>query len=254
MNNDTLIYLHKQIAGEPPRAIWPSCIVFQKCSTFYFSVYQYYIFHGLSVLSLSRFISTNQYYLFHGLSVLSLSWFISTIFFTVYQNYLYRRLSILSLSLFIRTFSFMVNHHFLFSSLTTLSLSRFISTFSFSFVFTVYQNYLFHRLSELSLSQFISTFSFTVYQKYKTNTGMGYYSGHPFSTFDKDRSGYHCGEKGHGGWWYSACSDVNLNGKYVTPGTVFKQNQHDLGYGGVIYVDWSGFKSLKSTKMMFRRT
>ena len=195
-----------------------------------------------------------QYTLFFSLSVLYLSWFISTISFEVYQYYLFHGLSKLSLSQVIYTISFTVYQNYLFHGLSSLSLFQFNNTISF----TVYQYFLFficfHGLSELSLSQVISTFSFTVYQKYKTNTGMGYYSGHPFSTFDKDRSGYHCGEKGHGGWWYSACSDVNLNGKYVTPGTVFKQSQHDLGYGGVIYVDWSGFKSLKSTKMMFRRT
>ena len=235
---------------------------------------QYFLFFSLSELSLSRLISTftftvYQYYLFHGLSVPSFSWFISTIFFMVYQYYLLHGLSVLSLLLFIRTisftdiitFSFSIYQHYVCHGLSVLSLFQFIrstllslSRFISTIFFMVYQNYFFHHLSELSLSRFISTFSITVYQKYKTNTGMGYYSGHPFSTSDKDRSGYHCGEKGHGGWWYSACSDVNLNGKYVTPGTVFKQNQHDLGYGGVIYVNWSGFKSLKSTKMMFRRT
>lgn len=93
------------------------------------------------------------------------------------------------------------------------------------------------------------------YKKYGTNTGLGYYNGHPFSTFDKDHSGYDCPVKSHGAFWYSSCSDVNPNGEYVTPGTVWRKGgQFNPGYGGIIYHQWMGFKSLKSTKMMFRRS
>ena len=37
-----------------------------------------------------------------------------------------------------------------------------------------------------------------------------------FSTYDKDNDlDYsHCAKKYHGGWWYSDCHGVNLNGRY----------------------------------------
>ena len=88
-----------------------------------------------------------------------------------------------------------------------------------------------------------------VWKPYGLNIGLGYYNGKPFSTYDEDRSGFNCAkpENSHGAFWYSACSDVNPNGLYVKPGS------SDHRYAGIIYNQWMGFESLKSTKMMIRR-
>ena len=85
------------------------------------------------------------------------------------------------------------------------------------------------------------------------NIGVGYYNGNPFSTYDADYSNYDCPVQSHGAFWYAACSDVNPNGEYVTPGTE-RQGGGQSRYGGIIYHQWMGFESLKSTKMMIRRT
>ena len=75
---------------------------------------------------------------------------------------------------------------------------------------------------------------------------------HDFSTYDRDAdgSGANCGMLVRGGWWYANCAWANLNGEYVTPGTL---SAHTNGFGGVIYHDFDGLKSLKSTEMKFRR-
>ena len=82
--------------------------------------------------------------------------------------------------------------------------------------------------------------------------GLTYTNGYGFSTKDKDVDGYSgdCAKLYHGGWWYSTCTYVNLNGEYATPGTV---SSYDAGGGGVVYYDFKGWQSLKTTTMMFRR-
>ncbi|XP_060576051.1 ficolin-1-like [Ruditapes philippinarum] len=83
-----------------------------------------------------------------------------------------------------------------------------------------------------------------------SNYGMSYHNGMHFTTVDEDRDNdeKNCAVHCHGAWWYNACGGVNLNGQYVTPGTV-----HPLGHWlGVIYKAFSK-QSLKETKMMFRR-
>ena len=77
-------------------------------------------------------------------------------------------------------------------------------------------------------------------------------NGMRFSTKDKDVDifGGDCADLYHGGWWYSNCARANLNGEYVTPGT---QSSHYYGMGGVVYYGFQHYKSLKATKMMFRR-
>ena len=85
--------------------------------------------------------------------------------------------------------------------------------------------------------------------------GLGYYNGYSFSTYDNDHTGYYCTATCHGGGWYAACCDANPNGEYITPGDVWSDPNYQFnpGYGGMIYHDWMEFKSLKTTKMMFRR-
>ena len=79
---------------------------------------------------------------------------------------------------------------------------------------------------------------------------MMYHNDLPFSTYDHDRDAalsYNCAME-RGGWWHNACATVNLNGEYVTPGTV-RQTERE---GGMIYKAFKGFESLKISRMMFR--
>ncbi|XP_060572724.1 angiopoietin-2-like [Ruditapes philippinarum] len=85
--------------------------------------------------------------------------------------------------------------------------------------------------------------------------GLYYSIGRRFSTFDHDVDDYdpiNNAQMCHGGWWYwySACTQVNLNGDYITPGTV---HSSDSGYTGIIYYSFEGVQSLKSSRMMIRR-
>lgn len=89
------------------------------------------------------------------------------------------------------------------------------------------------------------------YFKGDGGTGLSYNDGYTFSTYDHG-SATSCASsnKDNGGWWYSGCTHVNLNGKYVTPGT----KNPVYAEGGVIYRNFQGEISLKQTKMMLRRT
>ena len=56
-----------------------------------------------------------------------------------------------------------------------------------------------------------------------------------FSTYDTDVdswSKFNCAEHHHDGWWYLGCSNVNLNGDCVSPGT---KSSYNDGSGDVIY-------------------
>ena len=47
--------------------------------------------------------------------------------------------------------------------------------------------------------------------------GLGYHSDRPFTTKDRDNdatTGLNCATKFHGAWWYGACHNSNLNGKW----------------------------------------
>ena len=82
--------------------------------------------------------------------------------------------------------------------------------------------------------------------------GLSYNNGYPFSTYDKIQGSSYlgCPALDHGSWWYHYCSIANLNGEYITPGTVHTSNG---GEAGVVYYKWTGGVSLKSTEMKFRR-
>ncbi|KAH3754154.1 hypothetical protein DPMN_188817 [Dreissena polymorpha] len=48
--------------------------------------------------------------------------------------------------------------------------------------------------------------------------GLSSDNGFRFSTYDNDTS-ITCAKRYHGGWWYSYCTNANLNGEYLTPDT-----------------------------------
>ncbi|XP_060576204.1 angiopoietin-related protein 2-like [Ruditapes philippinarum] len=81
--------------------------------------------------------------------------------------------------------------------------------------------------------------------------GLSYHNGRKFSTFDMDRDGVgiNCAIEDHGGWWYNFCAHANLNGEYVTPGSI----RPGRSEGGMTYSAFKGTESLKVSKMMFRR-
>ena len=82
--------------------------------------------------------------------------------------------------------------------------------------------------------------------------GLSFNNGNPFSTFDKiqEPSYSGCPVLDHGSWWYDNCATANLNGEYITPGTVHLNNS---GMTGVVYYQWTRWVSLKSTEIKFRR-
>ncbi|XP_052763100.1 angiopoietin-1-like [Mya arenaria] len=67
---------------------------------------------------------------------------------------------------------------------------------------------------------------------------------------DFTAKGSFCGDSLHGGWWYNSCTYINLNGEYVTPGTL--SGYHD-GWGGMIYYSFKQLVSLKTSTIMIRR-
>ncbi|XP_052763415.1 uncharacterized protein LOC128205647 isoform X1 [Mya arenaria] len=67
---------------------------------------------------------------------------------------------------------------------------------------------------------------------------------------DFTAKGSFCGDLRQGGWWYKSCTFINLNGEYVTPGTL--SGYHD-GWGGMIYYSFKQLVSLKTSTIMIRR-
>ena len=67
-----------------------------------------------------------------------------------------------------------------------------------------------------------------------------------FSTYDQDHdqdSARNCAEDFQGAWWYRACHDANLNGKY---------GQSDYGIG-INWNPWRGYEfSMKKSEMKLR--
>ncbi|XP_069114329.1 ficolin-1-like [Argopecten irradians] len=58
----------------------------------------------------------------------------------------------------------------------------------------------------------VNGFSGNVYR------AMHVHNGHYFTTYDKDNDLHdsNCAQLYHGAWWYNACHEVNLNGRYET--------------------------------------
>ena len=76
---------------------------------------------------------------------------------------------------------------------------------------------------------------------------MAYQNGMQFTTIDVDndlKSGRNCASSvKFGGWWYKACADVNLNGRY---GNVTSK-------GAIYWLGWQQYKPMKTTSMMIKR-
>ncbi|XP_052763101.1 microfibril-associated glycoprotein 4-like [Mya arenaria] len=67
---------------------------------------------------------------------------------------------------------------------------------------------------------------------------------------DFTAKGSFCGDDMHGGWWYNDCTEINLNGEYVTPGT---RSGYAGGWGGMVYPSFRYWSSLKTSTIMIRR-
>jgi hypothetical protein len=68
-----------------------------------------------------------------------------------------------------------------------------------------------------------------------------------FSTHDHDNDEFDngsCAEQYHGAWWYGACHNSNLNGKYAKSAQV--DGQHP------VWSKWNKREALKETRMMIR--
>lgn len=78
---------------------------------------------------------------------------------------------------------------------------------------------------------------------------MSYHNTHLFTTKDQNNDiGENCAVEvgGNGGWWYSNCGYVNLNGPYMA-GPV-------TNLTGMIWYGWpSTYYSLKKSTMMIKR-
>ncbi|XP_072017888.1 ficolin-2-like [Amphiura filiformis] len=73
-----------------------------------------------------------------------------------------------------------------------------------------------------------------------------------FSTRDADNDVWirgHCGRTCKGGWWYKACHEANLNGRYLYNGGRYDSGSKE----GMDYRSWKGSKySLAATEMKLR--
>ena len=75
---------------------------------------------------------------------------------------------------------------------------------------------------------------------------LGYHSGLPFSTKDRDNDGNpdSCAWFSKGAWWYDNCHDSNLNGLYI-PGNISME--------GMAWQYWKNNRySVKASEMKIR--
>ena len=76
--------------------------------------------------------------------------------------------------------------------------------------------------------------------------GLGQHSGSPFSTIDQDNDNwrdYHCAKEWDGGWWYTNCWFVILNGPYY--------NNTQVKYRGISWNKWKT-EQLRASEMKIR--
>ncbi|XP_062567317.1 ficolin-1-like [Saccostrea cucullata] len=84
---------------------------------------------------------------------------------------------------------------------------------------------------------------------YTGNAGdsLGPHNGMRFSTKDQDndKASYNCAINRHGAWWYSACTNSNLNGKYALSAVT--------SYKSPFWYRWTNeYRALQRTVMMIR--
>jgi len=80
---------------------------------------------------------------------------------------------------------------------------------------------------------------------------LRYHSGRPFSTYDRDNDAWanNCASYFHGAWWYGACHNSNLAGKYYPAPGKHPQNYAD----GADWLTYKGhFESNKRVVMKFK--
>ena len=77
---------------------------------------------------------------------------------------------------------------------------------------------------------------------------LSYHKSFPFSTKDRDNDAYggNCAVSFHGAWWYGACHNSNLNGRYL-------HGTHVSHANGVNWETWKGdYYSAKRAEMKTR--
>ena len=77
---------------------------------------------------------------------------------------------------------------------------------------------------------------------------LAHHNGKMFSTFDRDNDIHanNCASTFHGAWWYGACHDSNLNGKYL-------YGPYKSNYDGMNWETWKGeLESVKTSEMKLR--
>jgi ficolin len=81
-----------------------------------------------------------------------------------------------------------------------------------------------------------------------SDNALSYHNNRPFTTKDKDNDAYstNCAVKFIGAFWYGACHNVNLNGKYFPAGrTPYAE--------GLVWGSLTGdYTSLRKSTMMMR--
>jgi hypothetical protein len=86
---------------------------------------------------------------------------------------------------------------------------------------------------------------------------LNYHKNGQFSTFDRDldtTGSRNCAKARYGGWWFKNCGYVNLNGRYVTPGTLCNLEGAECNQCGHLHNGFNGHLGLRKSSMMLRRT
>ena len=89
----------------------------------------------------------------------------------------------------------------------------------YSMFFIVYK--LTHILKYFSISFFFFKFINFLHAVFPHGAAFSHQDGNFFSTYDRDNDGWtkNCAEKMGGGFWYSHCTNCNLNGKWYMYGS-----------------------------------
>ena len=94
-------------------------------------------------------------------------------------------------------------------------------------------------------SRVIMLFAYTSY-RIISGDSLTYHRNCAFTTWDKN-DGIYCAEEYHGAWWYKACHNSNLNGRYYKKGVTVPKSH------GIIWYYWKGnYVSYKTSTMKMR--